>query len=69
MTDKMTVLSDAELDAVTGGWFFPVVNKSYNFQQNNAAQGAQNNQVALVNVPIASGQSNSQGIGQSNNIS
>lgn len=63
-------LTDAELDAVSGGTFsFAVAYKSFNFQQNNAQQGAQNNQVALVNVPIHSAQVNQQGVSQSNNIS
>lgn len=68
MDHKVAVLSDAELDAVSGGGLL-VAWKSFNFQQNNAAQYAQNNQVAGVNVPIGSGQSNTQVVVQSNNIS
>ena len=68
MTDKITVLSDAELDAVNGGGIF-VAWKSFNFQQNNAVQYASNTQVAGVNVPIGSNQVNQQVIEQSNSIS
>jgi hypothetical protein len=60
-------LNDAELDAVNGGWGY--VNKSFNFQQNNSLQAAANVQAAVVNVPILSGQTNNQGVSQSNNIS
>lgn len=68
MTDKITVLSDAELDAVNGGgWSF--VSKSFNVQQNNSTQLAANVQLAGVNVPIGSSQTNTQVAYQSNNIS
>lgn len=60
-------LNDAELDAVSGGWGY--VSKSFNFQQNNSLQAAANVQAAVVNVPILSGQTNNQFVGQSNNIS
>jgi len=63
-------LSDAELDSVTGGSLaLSVKYKSFNFQQNNAAQYASNTQVALVNVPVLSDQVNQQVVSQSNSIS
>jgi PBP1b-binding outer membrane lipoprotein LpoB len=65
-------LSDAELDSVTGGTGFLALSvkyKSFNFQQNNAVQGASNTQAALVNVPILSDQVNQQGVSQTNSIS
>jgi hypothetical protein len=64
-------LTDAELDAVNGGTglFLAVAYKSFNVQKNNSTQGAQNNQLALVNVPILSGQTNQQQVQQGNSIS
>lgn len=68
---ELQQLTDAELDAVNGGtgFFLAVSYKSFNAQQNNSTQGAQNNQLALVNVPILSGQVNQQAVSQSNSIS
>lgn len=60
-------LNDAELDAVSGGWGY--VSKSFNFQQNNSTQLAANVQLAGVNVPVGSSQTNTQVAYQSNNIS